>query len=162
MSTTTAVTILVALVVLVIIGVIAQAFGAIQAQRDVEAADRWPRGPDGHVIVCTEAHGPRPTPGHEAAHSCGVRRCVNPRHLRWATTAENHADKHAHGTDARGERNPAHRLTADQVVAIRSRLARGEHMRDLAVEHGVVPSTIQHIAARTTWAWLTPTMEDQQ
>lgn len=120
------------------------------------------RGPDGHVIVCTEAHGPRPTPGHEAAHSCGVRRCVNPRHLRWATTAENHADKHAHGTDARGERNPAHRLTADQVVAIRSRLARGEHPKDLAAEHGVVPSTIQHIAAGTTWAWLTSNMEDQQ
>jgi hypothetical protein len=44
--------------------------------------------------VCEEAHGPPPTPEHEAAHSisCISRRCVNQRHLRWATRGENAND----------------------------------------------------------------------
>jgi hypothetical protein len=56
-----------------------------------------------HVYVCEMYHGPRPTPAHEVAHNCGVRACVNPAHLRWATRAENHADKKLHGTHRQGE-----------------------------------------------------------
>lgn len=45
-------------------------------------------------LVCELAHGLPPTPKHEAAHSCanGHSGCVNPRHLRWATSKENKAD----------------------------------------------------------------------
>lgn len=54
-----------------------------------------------HVLACTQAHGPRPE-GMQVAHSCGVKRCINPKHLRWASQAENEADKVLHGTDHRG------------------------------------------------------------
>lgn len=50
-----------------------------------------------HVLACEQAHGPRPE-GKQAAHSCGVKRCINQRHLRWATQSENEADKVVHGT----------------------------------------------------------------
>jgi len=51
-------------------------------------------------LMCILAHGEQPTPEHETAHSCGKghQGCVNPKHLRWATHAENEADKLIHGT----------------------------------------------------------------
>lgn len=74
------------------------------------SASRW---------MCILAHGEPPTPKHEAAHNCGNRRCVNPRHLRWDTPKGNQADKLIHGTHNRGERNGKTTLTADDVRAIR-------------------------------------------
>lgn len=47
-----------------------------------------------HRYVCESVHGP--SHGLEAAHSCGIGRCVNPKHLRWATPAENAKDKQIH------------------------------------------------------------------
>lgn len=56
-------------------------------------------------IVCEEYRGPPPTPDYEAAHSCGKGHegCVAKGHLSWKTPVENAADKHLHGTMARGE-----------------------------------------------------------
>lgn len=58
--------------------------------------------PDGNVaphrVMCAEHHGPPASPDLYAAHSCGVRRCMNPCHLRWATPLENRHDTEAHGT----------------------------------------------------------------
>ena len=72
-------------------------------------------------VMCELAHGAPPTPEHEAAHSCGKGHegCVNPMHLRWATQADNAADKVRHGTDARGERQWQAKLTEDDVRRIR-------------------------------------------
>src|SRR5690348_15132724 len=44
-------------------------------------------------LVCEAWHGPPPTPKHEAAHWNGVRTDNRPSNLRWATGAENAADK---------------------------------------------------------------------
>lgn len=45
-----------------------------------------------HRLACEMRHGP-PTPERpEAAHSCHNRPCMNPRHLRWASSEENTAD----------------------------------------------------------------------
>jgi hypothetical protein len=49
-------------------------------------------------LVCAEAHGPPPSPKHQAAHAtpdgCFGDLCVAPHHLRWATNRENQADIH--------------------------------------------------------------------
>lgn len=43
--------------------------------------------------LCEEAHGPPPTPMHQAAHNtpngCVGQLCVNEAHIRWATPSEN-------------------------------------------------------------------------
>jgi len=77
-------------------------------------------GCSAHVYVCRGAHGEKPTNKHEVAHSCGNKSCVNPSHLRWATRAENAADREMHGTLLTGERSPKAKLTDAQVAEIRS------------------------------------------
>lgn len=48
-----------------------------------------------HRAMCIIAHGEPPFPAAHAAHSCGRGHegCVNPKHLRWASAAENHGDR---------------------------------------------------------------------
>lgn len=108
-----------------------------------------------HILACTHAHGDRPTPTHEAAHSCGNKACMNPRHLRWATRAENEADKLAHGTHNRGERQGRSKLSERDVRQIRSEYgAPGVSFATLAARYGVSRSAIQGVISRRAWAWL--------
>lgn len=48
-----------------------------------------------HRLACIEVHGPPQGERYMAAHSCGNGHlgCCNPKHLRWATPAENGMDK---------------------------------------------------------------------
>lgn len=96
-----------------------------------------------HHIVCMEAHGEPPSPSHESAHSCGRGHegCVTKRHLRWATRAENHADKIVHDTHNRGERHARSKLTDAQAAEIRERKGQAT-CAALAQEYGVAPSTV--------------------
>lgn len=53
-----------------------------------------------HCYVAERVHGPRPSPDHEACHSCGNGHlgCINPRHVYWGTRLENVRDAVTHGT----------------------------------------------------------------
>lgn len=108
-----------------------------------------------HRIVCEDAHGPTPSPKHEAAHSCGRGHlgCVAKRHLSWKTRGENQADRVAHGTHSRGERARSAKLAKADVRTIRT-LATAVPQRELAKRFGVTRGTVSNIVTRRTWAWL--------
>ncbi len=108
-----------------------------------------------HTVMCALAHGSKPTPSHEAAHSCGNGHngCVHPKHLRWDTRSGNHADKVAHGTDHRGAKNPSAKLSERAVRDIRERVGSTPQAL-LALEYGVSISLVSAIALRKRWAWL--------
>lgn len=107
-----------------------------------------------HIIVCERTNGPRPTPKHEAAHSCGHEGCVNPRHIRWATSAQNKADMLEHGTRIRGAMHPGAKLTEDAVRRIRALRATALSQRSVAQMFGVSRGTIDRIDRGILWAWL--------
>jgi hypothetical protein len=104
-----------------------------------------------HRLVCELAHGPPSNPKLHAAHSCGVKTCVNPRHVRWATKLENENDKLGHGTLTRGEKHGCSKLTADDVLAIRASTG---SQREIAREFGVTQQTVSDIKRKRRWAWM--------
>lgn len=107
-----------------------------------------------HRLVCKLAHGAPPSSGLECAHSCGIKLCCNPNHLRWTTHPENEADKARHGTNNIGSRNGAAKLTASAVWQIREKHARGASGRSLAKHYAVSPAAISLIVNGLNWAWL--------
>ncbi|WP_364400651.1 HNH endonuclease [Pseudarthrobacter sp. LMD1-1-1.1] len=98
-----------------------------------------------HWLVCEAFHGPRPE-GMVAAHNDGDSFNNLPENLRWATPAENQADRRAHGRLKTGEEHPQSRLTDLQVQEIRKQVP-GPHgtLERLAREFGVSASTIARI-----------------
>ena len=108
-----------------------------------------------HRHMCELVNGPPPSPLHEAAHSCGHGDlgCVHPKHLRWATPAENQADRLLHGTDMRGEKHWQQKLTEADVIAIRA-LKGAETQRETALRFGVTREMISAIQRRVSWSWL--------
>jgi hypothetical protein len=89
-----------------------------------------------------------------ALHRCDVRRCVRWEHLFEGTRADNNADMTEKGRNAnmKGERNPAHKVTADEVREIRRRYAAGGvTQQELGNEFGLTQGIISHMIVRRTW-----------
>lgn len=110
----------------------------------------WPA----HRYVCHRAHGPEPKPKMETCHSCANKRCVNPRHLRWGTQAENGADRTEHGTVCRGEAQWKAKLTQDHVREIKSLLGTKTDA-ELAKRFGVTSTNIYYIRRGKAWRHVT-------
>jgi hypothetical protein len=105
-----------------------------------------------HRAMCIMAHGQPPSDIHEAAHSCGNGHegCVSPWHLRWATPAENAADKVAYGRQQSREAHPRAKLTEEAVAVIR-RKETGVTISDLATKFGVSKSTVAMVRSGRNW-----------
>lgn len=104
-------------------------------------------------LMCELAHGGPENPDLQAAHSCGNGRfgCMNPKHLRWATRAENEADKKKHGTVGRGAKNPAAKLSDFDVEAIRE-IAPYATQATLCRHYGISSTQISRIVNGKRWA----------
>jgi hypothetical protein len=103
--------------------------------------------------MCRLAHGNPPDESFHAAHICGMGHlgCVHPKHLRWASPAENEADKLKHGTLRRGSDVNTSKLSREDVIAIR---ASSESGVSLAAKYGVTPAAISAIRTGKNWHWL--------
>lgn len=105
-------------------------------------------------LSCAMAHGQPPTPKHQAAHSCHTPACFNPRHLRWATPAENAADKVNDGTSRRGVPKWNSKVTADDVRLIRYQVAKGTPQSVFAKHFGLSSGAVSNIVSGKDWSWL--------
>ena len=103
-----------------------------------------------HRYVCIRKHGPPPFKGAETCHRCATKRCINWRHVRWGTSAENAADRILHGTLSRGEDQWFAKLTESDVRAIRAAPDSVSHA-ELGRQYSVTPENIQAVRARKTW-----------
>lgn len=104
-------------------------------------------------VVCERIYGPRPSRNHEVAHSCHNPPCINHKHLRWATKAENSADRVADGTDNRGERHGSVKLSEIDVLNIRAEYAKKD-ITELALANffNISQLTVSNIVTRKRWS----------
>lgn len=106
-------------------------------------------------LVCTEVHGPPPTPAHQAAHSCGNGHlgCVSRRHLSWKTPAGNQADRLVHDTHRRGERHVGVKLSEADAKEI-TKLKGAKSQREIAKQFNVSRTAVRLIHEGKNWAWI--------
>lgn len=127
-----------------------------------------------HRLVCAAFHGAPPSPKHHAAHWDGDGLNNRADNLRWATSAENEADKARHGRTntkplpperrakgpahgrytkpertARGERNGLARLNESRVTAIRPDT---RPRKEVAAAYGISVTMVGFIQRGICWA----------
>lgn len=131
----------------------------------------WPwcggRSPDGYGLTKFEPYGPTSVT-HRVAyrlckgtfaeklrvlHSCDNPPCCNPAHLFLGTDKDNSDDKISKGRDRKshGEEHAKAKLTAAQVLLIRSRDAAGDSRRGMAREFGLNRKSMWNICERKSW-----------
>ncbi|MGE0652015.1 MAG: NUMOD4 motif-containing HNH endonuclease [Alphaproteobacteria bacterium] len=110
-----------------------------------------------HRLVAFAFLGPPPSAAHtDVAHSDGNPSNNRVSNLRWATHRDNQMDMRRHGTMMDGEKCITAKLTAEQVRAIRQRVAadgRGSQRR-ISEETGLSPAQICRIVKNTRWRHL--------
>lgn len=100
-----------------------------------------------HALVAEAFIGCRPT-GQVVAHQNGVRDDNRLENLRFATQAENTRDRWLHGTEPVGEKNPAAKITVEDVLYIR---ASQKSHDELAAQFGLSAHYIKKLRKRSSW-----------
>lgn len=111
-----------------------------------------------HRVAWALTHGAWPKPGQVIMHTCDVTTCVNPRHLRLGTQAENNRDRDAKGrhrtNPLRGEDAPQSKLKTADVLAIRAQ-AKEKTNDALAAEFGIGERYVRRIVNGQSWKHIT-------
>lgn len=104
-----------------------------------------------HRVSLILYSGESPAPGLEVAHAveCHNPACINPRHLRFATTSENHADKVLNGTLRKGAAVNFAKLTEADVINIR---VDPRVHATIAKDFGISQPQVSRIKRGLTWA----------
>lgn len=103
-----------------------------------------------HRLVASAFIGPCPA-GKQVAHGDGNPKNNRLSNLRYATPAENQADRILHGTDLRGEDNASSKITEMDVLEIRAMT--GEMpLREIGRLFGIGKSQVFRIVNGTSWA----------
>lgn len=91
-------------------------------------------------------------PEPQCLHSCDIKHCIEPTHLRAGTQRENSADASERGQAVRGEDINFAKLTKDIVREIRDRHTNeGIKQKDLAEEYGISKANVCLIVNRKSW-----------
>ena len=118
-------------------------YGAFGESRDKRSAKA-------HRVAYALAFGP--LNGLHVLHRCDNPPCCNPAHLWLGTNAENQADKIAKGRQKSrplpGERNPAAKLSAKDVAAIRTA---GGLQREIGARFGISQAQVSAIRLGRSW-----------
>lgn len=96
-----------------------------------------------HLVLALVGVPRPPYPNDQALHSCDIKSCFNPTHLRWGTHDDNVQDQLDRGRTPR-------KLDASQVLDIRRRGLQ-EGQKELAIEFGVSEANIRMILNRQSW-----------
>lgn len=104
-----------------------------------------------HKVVLEAFVGPRPN-GMQVAHCNGDRQDNRLCNLRWATPAENQADRETHGTGRKGRPHPAARLGLDMARIIRRvHENSGMNVSELARCFGIPRTTAADVINNRVW-----------
>lgn len=102
-----------------------------------------------------EMHNGKIPNGFHVLHSCDNPPCVNPKHLRIGTNADNSRDRVIRGRSLVGIKNHKRVLTEHQIVEIRKKHAiNGLGSRRLSNEYKVSRTNIRAIIKGDTWKHL--------
>ncbi len=104
----------------------------------------------GHRVSWRLFRGPIPD-GMFILHSCHVRACVNPDHLRPGTNQENMDDMKRANRQQRGARHFKTKLTVPQMKDAIRRVRAGEQAKDVALSLGLSPGAVGHIMHGRQW-----------
>lgn len=103
-----------------------------------------------HRISFELHNGPIPE-GKKVLHSCDNPPCVRPDHLFLGDDIDNALDRNRKGRQAKGERIHAAKLTAGDVIHMRSLRKSGTHLTELAKQFGVCSTHVWMVCARRLW-----------
>lgn len=110
-----------------------------------------------HRVEWEKHHGPIPE-GLSVMHLCDNPPCYNIDHLALGTHRANMLDSRRKGRQsnvkAKGEESGRSKLTEENVIDIKTRLAAGEKQLHIARLYRVNHMTIKSIQTGRTWGWL--------
>ena len=100
-----------------------------------------------HRLVLSAFIGPPPTPHHQCAHWDGDPTNNHYTNLRWATPAENSADRVRHGRHMTGHR----KFTAEEVLDMRALRDSGKSYFHIRQKYKISKGNLSAIINRDTW-----------
>ncbi len=106
-----------------------------------------------HRLCFTLSHGPIPV-GKIVMHSCDVRNCIEPMHIRAGTVLENNLDRDEKQRQPRGETHGMRVLTEESVREMRRLAARRCSLQYIAERFGTSRKNVHRIVKLQAWAHL--------